>query len=742
MASNEVVPSNNVVIDPLCTICHKLYNEPLLLSCLHSFCKKCLLKHIDKEGKADGGNIHIHCPTCEQRTVLPSSGEEVGTSLPINLRLSHLAEVTSYKKKMEGKVACDRCSNKAALCFCSNCCMFMCDTCTSDHQRWRELRTHEVIELESVKKKEGQSFKIQHPPQICQEHRKEEMRFYCLDDQILVCRDCLITTHDGHKRDYLEKVAKSEQEDLKQVLPDILGAIGELDKAIKEGKEMEKKVKSMSKAAITRIDKVCDELVQAVKARQEILHEKCKSITNGKEEVLCSQIDEFEKLKSVLTFLNEMVSDAINNHTPEELLMVKKVVKTQVTNVLDNFSRYLLALQENETMKTSLDVATITDAVASLGYFPGVPHPDNCTIGGLGVQEALVGKERVFKVILRDEKNQPLQGDVLFQYNLINKNDPDAPLAKVSITQSEDKASGCATLSITTPNAGEYQLVIKVRNTPLAFTDPFHMWAHPPRDYNAVQPDAPIVVLPVQSSASRGIAVDYATGRLYVSNFEKHIIQVLLPNGEVCAQIGNNENSGGNLTNPWGIAVTNDTLYVVSNDSHKVKMYALAGNFIGEFGENGNGPEQFANPRGIACDNNGHLLIADYGNARILVLTMEGKAVSSIPCGNVKPVGVCVGVDGSIHAALESGPILVYTNDDGKEWKQTSKYDAGRNPAGIAIDCEGYRMVTDSSDNTMKIVAPDNKIVKTCPNVCYGIARDSQGFIFAAHINKPEILKF
>ena len=345
-------------------------------------------------------------------------------------------------------------------------------------------------------------------------------------------------------------------------------------------------------------------------------------------------------------------------------------------------------------------------------------------------------------MILRDEKNQPLQGDVLFQYNLINKNDPDAPLAKVSITQSEDKASGCATLSITTPNAGEYQLVIKVRNTPLAFTDPFHMWAHPPRDYNAVQPDAPIVVLPVQSSASRGIAVDYATGRLYVSNFEKHIIQVLLPNGEVCAQIGNNENSGGNLTNPWGVAVANDTLYVVSNDSHKVKMYALAGNFIGEFGENGNGPEQFANPRGIACDNNGHLLIADYGNARILVLTMEGKAVSSIPCGNVKPVGVCVGVDGSIHAALESGPILVYTNDDGKEWKQTSKYDAGRNPAGIAIDCEGYRMVTDSSDNTMKIVAPDGKIVKTCPNVCYGIARDSQGFIFAAHVNKPEILKF
>ncbi|XP_019854456.1 PREDICTED: uncharacterized protein LOC109583509 [Amphimedon queenslandica] len=99
---------------------------------------------------------------------------------------------------------------------------------------------------------------------------------------------------------------------------------------------------------------------------------------------------------------------------------------------------------------------------------------------------------------------------------------------------------------------------------------------------------------------------------------------------------------------------------------HKVKMYALSGDFIGEFGENGSGPEQFAYPRGIACDNEGYLFIADYSNTRILILTMEGKAVSSINC-RTKPVDVAVSVNGSIHAALDYSNVSVYTRSDGGE---------------------------------------------------------------------------
>ncbi|XP_011405208.1 PREDICTED: E3 ubiquitin-protein ligase TRIM71-like [Amphimedon queenslandica] len=649
MASNEVKPRQRnrarTVIDPLCTICHKVYSEPLqlpfLLSCLHSFCKKCLLKHIDKEAKTVEGNKHFNCPTCGQRTVVPSNDEDASAGLPVNLRLSHFAEVTSYNKKMEGKVPCENCPNKGASYFCENCCMFICDACNTDHQRWRELRTHEVIELEPLKKKEGHSLKIKHPPQKCRDHRNEEMRFYCLDDQVLVCRDCLMTTHDGHKREYIEKVAKSEQEDLKKVMPDITSAIGQLDEVIAAGKKMEKKMKASSKEALTRIDGVCEDLVKAVRVRQEILHERCKGIDSGKEDVMRSQIHEFEKLKNVLMFLDETTNDAINNHTPEELLTVKKVVKAQVTRVLDNFSRFLLDLQENEIMNTSLEVDSIIGSIESLGYFPGVPHLECCTIEGLGVQEALVGKERVFKVILRDEKNKPLEGNVLFQYELVNKDDADAPLPKVSITQSEKQNDGCATLSVTVLNSGEYQLKVKIRNAPLVITNPFRMWAHPPRDYNEVNPDAPIATLPVQKPASRGIAIDYSTGLLYVSDYDNHTVMVLQADGEVYKQIGGNDNAGGNLSNPWGVVVANDTLYIVSCNSHKVKMYALSGDFIGEFGENGSGPEQFAYPRGIACDNEGHLFIADYSNTRILILTMEGKAVSSINC-RAKPVDVAL----------------------------------------------------------------------------------------------------
>ena len=54
-----------------CGVCHKLLQDPKSLSCLHSFCLKCLLKHLESAG--DGATT-LCCPLCNTETKLPPGG--------------------------------------------------------------------------------------------------------------------------------------------------------------------------------------------------------------------------------------------------------------------------------------------------------------------------------------------------------------------------------------------------------------------------------------------------------------------------------------------------------------------------------------------------------------------------------------------------------------------------------------------------------------------------------------------
>ena len=88
MTSNTTVTSSCV-----CQYCSNTYQDPRILSCLHSYCVQCITKlHVED-------TTSIVCPTCNHSTTLPDGSV---TSLPRNIRLSEetkqdtvLSKVTS-----------------------------------------------------------------------------------------------------------------------------------------------------------------------------------------------------------------------------------------------------------------------------------------------------------------------------------------------------------------------------------------------------------------------------------------------------------------------------------------------------------------------------------------------------------------------------------------------------------------------------------------------------------------------
>ena len=210
--------------------------------------------------------------------------------------------------------------------------------------------------------------------------------------------------------------------------------MGETLQQIQETRE---KVKVSAKEATNRINKACDDLILAVENRREALKRRCQDISDGKDDVLSNQAIEIEQLRKNLGFAKLHAEDAINNHSPEEVLSVKKVIETRLNRSTEKYRRLSLDLREDDTINTLIEIESLLEGIEKMGFFPNVPEPSKCHVEGTTLQVAIVGKEREMCVALKYETGKSVQGKCHFQYKLRKMDeDPDKHIPpKVTVTQ-------------------------------------------------------------------------------------------------------------------------------------------------------------------------------------------------------------------------------------------------------------------------------------------------------------------
>ncbi|KAI4879853.1 hypothetical protein NFI96_017189, partial [Prochilodus magdalenae] len=129
--------------DLTCPVCCEIFSEPVLLSCSHSFCRKCLEQSWkDKEER--------ECPVCRRQA---SSDQP-----PLNLALKNACEFL-VKERSAGE-------SRAT---------------------------------------QGE----------CPAHQAGKLQLFCLDDQQLVCVECVAGDHRRHNFCSISKVAEERREELK-----------------------------------------------------------------------------------------------------------------------------------------------------------------------------------------------------------------------------------------------------------------------------------------------------------------------------------------------------------------------------------------------------------------------------------------------------------------------------------------------------------------------------------------------
>ncbi|KAL7668985.1 hypothetical protein ACOME3_009661 [Neoechinorhynchus agilis] len=188
-----------------CQLCHRLYNEPKCLNCLHTFCKKCIENELlSQKSWRYSDYKEISCPICRRKTSLPAGG---ANRLPDNFVLSGLREMIVDKVATSTELYCHFCRssttsqeknqsaatddlksnerristridrNRATL-KCIECQKPICEKCSLEHQSLSISSTHNFYELELEN------------DVLCNLHPDDPVRYFCETCEQCICIIC------------------------------------------------------------------------------------------------------------------------------------------------------------------------------------------------------------------------------------------------------------------------------------------------------------------------------------------------------------------------------------------------------------------------------------------------------------------------------------------------------------------------------------------------------------------------
>jgi len=110
------------------------------------------------------------------------------------------------------------------------------------------MHTVDVGETSAKKKEERFLANVAHKPMFCPLHNDEKLNFFCETCKALICRDCIVLEHAGHKYDRIEKVAEKEKHDLLSVLGDAEAAKASIEDVLAQVEKMMQSVQAISEA--------------------------------------------------------------------------------------------------------------------------------------------------------------------------------------------------------------------------------------------------------------------------------------------------------------------------------------------------------------------------------------------------------------------------------------------------------------------------------------------------------------
>ena len=260
-------------------------------------------------------------------------------------------------EKAQGKVeaVCEMCSGAKAEAFCRQCSEFICNDCVRSHRKMKVFAGHDVVTLQELKEGGAKEIPLKEgPPSMCEKH-DEPLKIFCFDCSSLICRDCVLYDHAGHKSEFVKISAPRYKKILKESLTPLEGIQSNISTASKEVEKVEKEVSEQHKAVATTIQQSFKQLHEILRKREKQLLDRASELKQQKLDRLGAQRKGFALATSEIQGLVEFVERSIDNATDEEIMLLQQQIQERVQDHCEKHKR--IDLIPTEVANTGVRVA-------------------------------------------------------------------------------------------------------------------------------------------------------------------------------------------------------------------------------------------------------------------------------------------------------------------------------------------------------------------------------------------------
>jgi len=301
-----------------CKICYEPFTSPKSLSCLHTFCEKCLEAHLATiRTYKYSDHKEFPCPMCRKTTTLPSGGVR---ALPDNFLIGSLNELVGRQRvtKLPFCEVCKLVNKKVqeAKSKCIECNKLMCKPCVDKHAKTKITASHNMFDID-IEKDIG-----------CKVHPEEMVKYFCENCETCVCVLCTFQEHADHELLSFQEGVSKYKGDMYRLLNKCKSMIHGYTKIA----ESLQKTEDIIKVTEKEIKDTSHAFVAAIRAKEKQMIDELHNVYG--EEVM----DFIAKRADIDLTLNNLSSttrlaDVIMKGSPMEMLLLKKDVSDKLEDL-------------------------------------------------------------------------------------------------------------------------------------------------------------------------------------------------------------------------------------------------------------------------------------------------------------------------------------------------------------------------------------------------------------------------
>ena len=628
-----------------CPVCSEVFTDPKHLSCLHSFCLKCLKGWYESCG---GGN-DIRCPKCQTLCRVPASGDL--QDLPTSFYLNGMMDVLNIKECYNTKVTCGNCDEKSSeASYCFECYMFYCKECVAAHNiMHRRDKSHRVLAVKEFQDKDYED--VLKRPAFCskQRHEKKHLEFYCKNCETAVCQTCINLEHSGHAFSHIEDEAERQKTELKIIVERQRNNLEAKKNVIQELDENRTRVIQQSENTKKNVQRFADKLNAIIEAEKENIFAAVENQTQTSLDILTTKASKIEHEIREMELSLEQADKVLIRSTDIEIVQNKASLQKRFKDlfqteliVRDPEGLPVLAFQENRKLFDTVNSEDIGHLETPHRTKASQPLADRKGFSSSPIASRYVSSEQgassqamsVYLFQFKPVFSFGQKGSSVGKFDCpwgVAVSDRDE-IAVIDFWNSRVQifdSSGNYLRSFGRKGTGQGEFMNpggicfdKNRNIFVADRDNHRIQIFSGEgEYIGMFGGEGI--RDNQLDEPSGLSLD-SNGNIMVADAGNKVIKVFSPKGKFLMKIGEQ----GSFSYPIHCIMSYEYFIVSDHREHCIKYFDREGNFQFKFGKQGSGDGEFKFPYCLSMSKSGHLLVCDAYNHRIQVFELNGKFVN------------------------------------------------------------------------------------------------------------------